>query len=648
MSISENQTVIKECWSEFIKQGTINPQVRPFIAESWKRCWNYGLGDDLEGKVSETFVNELLDENRLLIDAAWPFLLHMKDLVKGSQHAITLHDRMSRVIARVFAGDLLIFTKASFNIGVQWSEERMGTAGPNLCIRLDQELQVIGAEHYNRQLSGVTCSSAPIHDKSGAVIGCINMTGRIADSNPYTLGLVSAMAFAVENSLELMRGTKIAEDTFSAVAEGIIVLNENFRVMQVSRYMCSLFKLTEKELKSLDFRMLLAPEDFAMRLQVEKEPFLYPEYKLHIGSRSIPCAITVLPIHTHGKYMGTVLFFQESRTIARLTGQMAGNQSHYTFDDIVTKDENMKRMIQMIGDVAKTDCTILLEGESGTGKELFAHSIHMASGRAKGPFVAVNCASLPGSLAESELFGYEKGAFTGANGTGNPGKFELANGGTIFLDEIGELPLEIQAKLLRVLDNHQVMRIGGRSERPLDVRVLAATNRDLYTEVQKQNFRSDLYFRINVIRFEIPPLNKRGKDVLVLADKFLHELNRKENGVTKKYTSAFVNMLMSYHWPGNVRELHNVIVRAYYCSSGSDIDVESLPSEITQLREAAKKNEIVSVLPDEDLNNVQKFEKLQIAEAMERNHGDAAAAGAELGFSKSTIYRRIRKYHIYK
>lgn len=646
MCIVEKQEKLKKYWSDFIRHGVIHPQVRPFIAESWKRCWNYGPGKELDEKVTEAYAQKIIEDNRLLYDIAWPFLLKMKELVAGSQHAITLHDKHCRLLARVFAGDIDLFAGPGFRVGIQWSEERMGTTGPNVCIRLDRELQIIGAEHYNFRLSEVTCSSAPIHDKGGAVIGCINMTSRCTDSNPYTLGLVSAMAFAIEKSLELMLDFKVLDDTFSVVSEGIIVLDADFRVTRASRNMCAMLKVSMENLYAMDLRTLLSPEDFELRLKDEAEPFTYSEYKLRVGHRSIACAITVMPLRLKGKYTGTVVFFREGKSVARLTNQLVGNRSHYSFNDIITKDKGMEKLIQTMEDIARTDCSVLIEGESGTGKELFAHSIHTASTRSQGPFVVVNCASLPRSLVESELFGYEKGAFTGANSTGNPGKFELADGGTIFLDEIGELPLEIQAKLLRVLDNHRVMRIGGREERPLDVRVIAATNRNLYQEVQNQNFRADLYFRINVIKFDIPPLRNRGNDIMELAQVFLHKMNCKEEGEMKNFSPSFINTILAYSWPGNVRELHNIIVRAFYCSRDTEIIVDDLPPDIRNQSLPVSLPSMSDGKGNGEGRSLQEFEKQQIIDALHRFGGDVAAAGLSLGLSKSTIYRRIRKYQI--
>jgi len=265
------------------------------------------------------------------------------------------------------------------------------------------------------------------------------------------------------------------------------------------------------------------------------------------------------------------------------------------------------------------------------GKELYAQSIHNESHRRNGPFIAINCSAIPKELFESELFGYESGSFTGAMKGGRPGKFELASGGTIFLDEIGEVPLEVQPKLLRVLDNN---KIGGTYERPLDVRVISATNRNLIEEVTKGSFRQDLYFRLNVINLRIPPLRNRREDILKLAKYFLKSLNEENNGMHKFFSHKFENRLMEYEWTGNVRELKNIIQRAYYMSEEEEIKGVILHSkDIKQVEEKASLN-------------LKDVERESIVRALMFNDRNVLKAARDLNISKATIYRKIKAYSI--
>ncbi len=329
-----------------------------------------------------------------------------------------------------------------------------------------------------------------------------------------------------------------------------------------------------------------------------------------------------------------------------VVNKIAGFSSKYDFNSILTRNHKMMNIIEDGKRIAQNECTVLITGESGTGKELFAHSIHNGSRRCRGPFVAINCAALPKDLVESELFGYEKGAFTGASKEGNPGKFELANGGTIFLDEIGELPLEIQSKLLRVLDNHTVARIGGKYERNLNVRIVAATNRDLIKEINARNFRSDLYFRLNVFNLRLIPLRERREDIEMFVDFFLNRLSKKNEIQVKHVDREFIDIIKNYNWPGNVRELENVVQRAYYLSKNGIITASLIPEYIV---ESVKNDEDYIILEDKSkrgIKTAEQVEKELIVKALQQCNGNVIDASKLIDMGKSTLYRKIKKYNL--
>ncbi len=298
----------------------------------------------------------------------------------------------------------------------------------------------------------------------------------------------------------------------------------------------------------------------------------------------------------------------------------------------------MIQMIEMAKKAAKSQCNILIEGESGTGKEVIAQSIHNYSMREEGPFVAVNCASIPRELVESELFGYERGAFTGASKEGHPGKFELADGGTIFLDELGELPLDIQSKLLRVLDNNKIIRVGGTYEKQLNVRVIGATNRNLKKEMKKKNFREDLYYRLGVINIKILPLRYRKEDIEVLVNSFVRNLNQKNLQQNKRIKKSYIDKLKDYDWPGNVRELRNVVERDYYLSDINTISPYYIEENI--FKEINNENQDINIIP------MERLEKENIENAIEKCDGNLAKAAKLLNIGRSTLYRKIKKYNI--
>jgi two-component system nitrogen regulation response regulator GlnG len=325
-------------------------------------------------------------------------------------------------------------------------------------------------------------------------------------------------------------------------------------------------------------------------------------------------------------------------------------------NEIVGTSKKMQEVFKLVGKVAKSDVTVLITGESGTGKELIAKAIHRYSDRKEKPFLAVNCAALPPNLLEAELFGYERGAFTGAVSS-KKGLFEQANGGTLFLDEIGELPLELQAKLLRVLQEKEIRRIGGERTIKVDVRIVAATNRNLEEEVKRGNFREDLFFRLNVVKIELPPLRERKEDIIPLALYFIRKFSREFKLPLKKLTERAVKWLMSYEFPGNVRELENMILRAMIVSPTSVIDIEDLKPSANLARapsfEEAIKNFVVETftLEQKEKGNlynvvVKSAEKILISEVLRFCGFNQQKAARILGIHRNTLRRKIKELGI--
>ena len=315
------------------------------------------------------------------------------------------------------------------------------------------------------------------------------------------------------------------------------------------------------------------------------------------------------------------------------------NTAKYTVDDIIGDCSIMQDLKDSVRKVAKTNSNVLIMGESGTGKELFAHSIHAGSMRRKAPFVCVNCGSIPEQLIESELFGYEEGAFTGARKGGKIGLFPAAHGGTIFLDEIGELPLPMQVRLLRVLQDREIQRVGSNVREKVNVRVVAATNRNLYQMVKKGEFRSDLYYRLNVVTLHLPLLRERKEDLPLLIRMILSKISKKENLGAIEISREAMDHLLRYDWPGNVRELENVLERAInFTDAGEKIKAKNLPERIT--------GSMVSqtVMPLKEL--MENTEKDAIKDALLRCRNCKAKAASELGISRTTLYEKMMKYEI--
>lgn len=316
--------------------------------------------------------------------------------------------------------------------------------------------------------------------------------------------------------------------------------------------------------------------------------------------------------------------------------------ARYSFDNIVGASQELEKVKELGRRVARSDTTVLLEGESGTGKEMFAHAIHIESSRALGPFVKVNCAAIPETLFESELFGYKDGAFTGAQKKGKKGKFSLAHKGTIFLDEVSEMPLAMQVKLLRVLQEREIEPVGAEQPEAVDVRIIAASNKDLAALVVQGSFRNDLFYRLNVLKLAIPPLRQRKNDIAVLTEKILRQLE-KETGVPVEGVDAdTASVFMAYSWPGNVRELCNVLEQALYVKAGNLITRQDIPRGIIAAAEG-------DVTPDRQRTlkfQLSQLEAEVIRRALHEEKGDRLATAARLGISKSSLYAKLEQYAI--
>jgi len=312
------------------------------------------------------------------------------------------------------------------------------------------------------------------------------------------------------------------------------------------------------------------------------------------------------------------------------------------FEDLIGQSPAMLSVKELVQRVAETDASALITGESGTGKEVVARALHQRSRRSDGPFVAINCAAMPETLLESELFGHEKGAFTDAKAK-TTGLFVQASGGTLFLDEIGDMPLGLQPKILRALQERKVRPVGGGGEIGFDARIVAATNRDLETAVDEKRFREDLYYRINVIHVQLPPLRARGNDVLLLAQAFLQQLATQSGKNVVGLSTAAAEKLLSYHWPGNVRELSNCIERAVALTQFDQLQVEDLPEKVRDYRQS---HIIVASEDASDLVPMEEVERRYVLRVLQAVGGNKTMAAQILGFDRKTLYRKLERYGV--
>ena len=347
---------------------------------------------------------------------------------------------------------------------------------------------------------------------------------------------------------------------------------------------------------------------------------------------------TALLRQPDGQIIGGVETFRDLSQVEELKKEL---HAQYTFSDIISKNHKMRQLFSIMPEIANSNSTVLIEGESGTGKELFARAIHNLSPRKNKPFIAVNCAALPDTLLESELFGYKAGAFTDAK-KDKPGRFAQANKGTLFLDEIGDISQALQVRLLRVLQEKVYEPLGGIEPQHADVRIIAATNRRLHTLVKKNEFRSDLYYRINVMRLHLVPLRERKEDIPLLIDYFIHHFNSITGKSIESVSPSVLSNLMHYDFPGNIRELENIIEHAFVLCSSDIISLQHLPGEFSETHKDATDH----IAPHSGQEAFKVMEKQVIIDALKKNNWNRLATAKYLGIHKSTLFRKIKTLQI--
>lgn len=625
---------------KFKNPGEISPEIRPEIIESWGRCekMKVDIGEGRGSTISDKELTRRLAEKKELLGIARPVMEDIFEIIKKTSYSVVLTDENSVLVDIIINKDIEEnHENLNFIKGTLWDEKNVGTNAIGTCLAMDKPIQIIGEEHFCISHHRWTCSAAPIHDTKGRIIGCLDLSGRAEDVHTHTFGIVVSAAKNIEKQLAILESYRLMDVALDSILNGLMIIDTDLKIQKINNKIAELFQMDKEAIYKIDMDKVLKDVDIVNNIFINKHKFRYSDITLSLGHLKIECFLDITPIIFNDKVMGAVLIIREAKQVRKEINKLAGFRANYTFDKIITKNKTMIELINTAKRISKTNCSVLIEGESGTGKELFAQSIHNESHRRNGPFIAINCAAIPKELVESELFGYESGSFTGALKGGMPGKFELANGGTLFLDEIGEVPLEIQPKLLRVLDENKVLRIGGSHERELDVRIIAATNRNLLDDMSKTAFRQDLYFRLNVINLRLLPLKRRKEDIIELGRYFLLLLNQENNGITKQFSKLFEEKLLEYHWKGNVRELKNIVQRAYYLSVGGLIDNVQLLS---------KDQGKISFTEEKEAESLKDLEKNSIEHALLVNMGNAVKAAEDLSISKATIYRKIKAYSI--
>lgn len=524
------------------------------------------------------------------------------------------------------------FSERNCAPGYRWTERDVGTTAISLCRKLQSSIQLNDKDHFCKRAHGYTSSAAPIFGRQGILEGVLVVSGPSSKIHPHTLIMITMAARSIEKHMRLLRrNTEMSlyigflDSVLEAAGTGLMTLDKEMRIWKINRKGKEILKE-----EYLDGKPITVLQGLDLDLDdIQKNPGTWKGREASLQD-NVHFYYTAQPVMSGtSELLGAVMVFEEFNNIKKLAEKISGAEPFFTFDHLIGNSQLFTQAVKLARTAARTTSTVLLLGETGTGKELFAQAIHNGGDRCQQAFVPINCGAIPGELLESELFGYVDGAFTGASRLGRPGKFELADAGTILLDEIGDMPHDMQVKLLRVLQTGEVQRIGARRIIRTDTRIIAATHVNLTKMIELNRFRKDLYYRLNIIQIAIPSLRQRGpEDIEALAG---HFIRRYGNGVT--LSGAALDALISHNWPGNVRELENTVKRALHLCGGSKIKPRHLALQ-------AQPNTVTDIAP----GTLREMEQKMIVNTLSKAGGNMAKCAKSLGISRATLYRKVKEY----
>ena len=570
------QSAVHEAWKQFIANKPIREKdIPPHILRSWKLSREAGM-DPLNPQVPPVLnkreLASLCRQHQTLIDSAKPILDMLEVSIRDTGYIAILAVASGHLLAAVGDDNLLVQARSQYNIpGAQRSIKTIGASALSMCIVARAAIQITGYDHDNCWFHESICASAPHVNDNASPIASLTISSHISCKDIHTLTLTTSCANCISIRLRESalidtekRLNAMLQRVLNSLPEAVVAIDGNGSITHANNKAANYLLpkngvLVGKNIDDLFPKPELPRVRQFMRRGVPETGDV--TILTHEGERTHFCRFE--PIQLSNGDFGMTLSISMKSQIINIANHAGGNYAKYSFDAIRGKSPELKAQIDLARRTARTASRVLLTGESGTGKELFAQAIHNSSSVCKGPFVAVSCAAIPRDLIESELFGYVGGAFTGARKGGMIGKMELAKGGTLFLDEVNSLPLEMQAKLLRALQQMEIVRIGDTKPTPVDVRIIAATNADLSAKMRRGTFRRDLWYRLAVFPLLIPPLRERPGDIPHLVRDFLsaksRELGMEFRGVVSEKE---LRRLYAYDWPGNVRELEHVVERS--------------------------------------------------------------------------------------
>ena len=612
---------------------------RPEIEESWRRCKAAGvdpLKDPFDSVLPVEELNCLKDANRAMLDATGTFFNTLPDALDEADFQIVVTDHNGVVLERYINKEKSGLKQAFTREGVDLSERVSGTTAVGLAIYYKTPFYSRGDEHYNKALRSWSCYAAPVFDADHNLLGVISAESKSSPENHYALAMIGATAIAIENEIafkninrSLSESNNQLEATLSAVSDGVVYVKDN-RIVQINSTMSQFIGKNEEEVigAKVGEAIIAFPgiEECLRRIETDN----LVEVMITGVNQNYNCLLAVQPVDE--MEMSYVMIFTQTEEIRMLAIKLNKFNAYFTFEDIIGKSLKLREAVKIARKAASYNFKIILEGECGTGKEMFAQAIHNASSKKSKPFIAVDCAAIPHELIEEELFGSEENLFSKVIREKKTGKFELANGGTIFLDAINSLPMDIQAKLLRVLQEEKLVRVGGTTPIPLDARVIVASNTSLEHEVKNGNFRKDLFYRLNVVFIKIPSLRERREDILPLVDHFLKKGEiKQEYSIDKKA----MDMLERYSWPGNVRQLHNAVERAIMMCEGNVINKEHFSLDILSGTDR------VYLDSNEEIGTLDDVIRSYVMKVLDYAGGNISEASRLLNISRSTIYNYL-------
>lgn len=652
---SYNSLYTKRLWEQFCLGKEISLEALPsHVYKSWLNCRALGLGpsDIPEPKrLNPADLNSIKKEYQDLLDIAVP-VLNMIRISTSETQPIVILTLESGVIIHI-AGDerSLSAQEAFYNApGVVCDEKIMGARATTIALKEGRPLSLCGCEHYLEIFHESLCYAAPIFDHKQNIVASISIATSLKKYHPHTMAMLTAAAENVSMQLQKMDWdykknylSSLIYSICNTLPEGIVALDMDKNITYVNEAAEDLLggssgRLIGKHING--FIHNSSRKELMEALSQQKRSHI----PIHLSGTSVEnkylCRIQ--PLNNDNQDMiGTTLFLASDKQVLKGINHMGGSRAYYQFDDILGESPKIKRSIELARKIAKQANRILITGESGTGKELFAQAVHNAGPRRSGPFVAISCASIPRELVEAELFGYVPGAFTGAHKSGALGKFELAQNGTIFLDEINSLPMEAQGKLLRALQQNEFIKVGGTTPVHFEATIIAATNVSLPEMVSSKLFRQDLLYRINSVEIEIPPLRERTGDIEILIEYFIAKQARSQ-GRQISMTPLWKNAMLAHNWVGNVRELENACEYSLIVSESGILQTKHLHPSLNVKRSKARPFSH-PIEPEGSLNDTYKKCLIQTLDSCGGNLSDTAK---RLGISRSTLYRKLKKYDI--